>query len=111
MRIVIDTSTLISAVLWNGLPHRLMSWPRPDTSRFARRPRRYRNSKRYWRDRNSPAKFANAPPRLTRSSKACFAWWLLYPAVALAGLVKADADDDEFLACALVAQSGVFDQQ
>ena len=24
MRIVIDTSTLISAVLWNGLPHRLL---------------------------------------------------------------------------------------
>jgi len=24
MRIVIDTSTLISAVLWNGLPHRLI---------------------------------------------------------------------------------------
>lgn len=29
----------------------------------------------------------------------------LYPAVAVAGLVKADADDDKLLACALVAQA------
>ena len=32
-------------------------------------------------------------------------WVALYRAVAMAGLVKADADDDEFLACALVAQA------
>lgn len=105
MRIVIDTSTLISAVLWNGLPHRLIELAEAGQVTLCATAETLQEFQEVLARPKFASKTRERATTVDEIVQSVLRLVALYPAVALAGLVKADADDDKFLACALVAQA------
>ena len=105
MRIVIDTSTLISAVLWNGLPHRLIELAEAGHVTLCATAETLQEFQEVLARPKFASKIRERATTVDEIVQSVLRLVALYPAVAVAGLVKADADDDKFLACALVAQA------
>lgn len=103
MLIVVDTSTLISAVLWTGLPHRLVELAEAGEITLCAT----EETLREFREVLSRSKFADKiRSRVTTVDEivqSVLRLVALYSALALPGVVEADPDDDKFLACAVTA--------
>ena len=105
MRIVIDTSTLISAVLWNGLPHRLIELAEAGQVTLCATADTLQEFHEVLSRSKFAGKIRERATTVDEIMQGVLRLVALYPAFALSGMVKADPDDDKFLACALVAQA------
>ena len=105
MRIVTDTSTLISAVLWNGLPHRLLKLAEAGQVTLCATAPTLQEFHEVLSRPKFAGKIRERATTVDEIMQGLLRLVALYPALALSGLVKADADDDKFLACALAAQA------
>ena len=103
MRVVVDTSTLISAVLWTGLPHRLIELAEAGKITLCAT----EETLREFREVLSRPKFAGKIRERATTADEIMQGVLrliaLYGALSLPGAVEADPDDDKFLACAVTA--------
>jgi putative PIN family toxin of toxin-antitoxin system len=103
MRVVADTSSVISGVLWSGLSHRIIELVEAGTLTLCVTPEILQE----YREVLARPKFARKlQERLTTVEEimqALLPHVELYPDAALAETVQPDPDDDIFLACAISA--------
>jgi putative PIN family toxin of toxin-antitoxin system len=103
MLVVIDTSTLISGLLWTGLPHRLIELAEARQITLCATEEMLVEL----REVVSRPKFATkVRDRLTSVEEimqSILALVALYPVLPSSGLVQADPGDDKIVACALAA--------
>lgn len=103
MLVVVDTSVLISAVLWRGLPHRLIDLAESGNIRLCVTDETIQE----FRDVLSRSKFTSRlQARLTTVEEilqSTLRQAALYPTPSPVKVVEADPDDDMFIACALVS--------
>jgi putative PIN family toxin of toxin-antitoxin system len=105
MRIVVDTSTLISAVLWNGLPHRLIELAEAGEVTLCATADTLQECQGVLSRSKFDGKIRERATTVDEIMQYLLRLVALYPSFALSGMVAADPDDDKFLACALVAQA------
>jgi putative PIN family toxin of toxin-antitoxin system len=107
MRLVLDTNTVISALLWRGVPHRLFAAARERTAGFFTSPVLLAELEEVLgRQKLASAVAASRlTPRQLASRYRGLAT-VIQPAP-IAPTVLADPDDDYVLACALAARADV----
>lgn len=105
MRVVLDTSVWISALLWTGTPHRLIELAEGGviticaTTEILAELRGVLERERFAR------KLAECQTTVHEVLAAVLHLVTLYPTSPVQGIIPADPDDDMFVACALSAQA------
>ncbi len=101
MRVVVDTSTLISAVLWTGLPHRLIELAEAERLTLCMT----EDTLAEFREVLQRPKFArqlrNRFTTVEEIMRRVLPLIELYPVIPAPTIVEADPDDDRFVICAL----------
>ena len=105
LRVVIDTSVMISALLWRGLPHNLIELAEADLIKLCAT----REMLIELQEVLQRPKFAPRIRKLHTTVKELMNGIItlaeLYPQVPPLKVVKEDPDDDMFIACALAAEA------
>lgn len=105
MRIVADTNTVVSGLLWQGPPRRIVDWGRDQTLTLCTSPALLAELEEVLGRRKFKKRLRNAG----LSAEALFQDFariaVVTEAVSLPQPVCRDPDDDQVLACALAAQA------
>jgi putative PIN family toxin of toxin-antitoxin system len=103
MRVVLDTSVWISALLWEGLPHRLLELAETGSITLCATTETLAELGEVLRRPKFAAKLAERQTTVGETMAGVIRLVELYPAVPAQGTVPADSDDEIFIACALSA--------
>lgn len=103
MRVVVDTSTLISAVLWTGLPHRLIELAEAGQITLCATEETLQEFREVLARPKFAGKIRERATRVDEIMQSVLRLVALYPVLAMPAVVDADPDDDKFLACAAAA--------
>jgi len=105
MLVVVDTSTLISAVLWTGLPHRLIELAEARKIELCATEETLREFREVLARPKFAGKIRERSTTVEEIMQSILRLVTLYPALSSSGIVQADPDDDIFVACALAADA------
>lgn len=103
MLVVVDTSVLISGILWTGLPHRLIELAEAGditlcvTAEILQELREVLSRPKFM------TKIQDRLTTVEEIMQSVLRLAALYPAPPRVRIVQADPDDDKFIACALAA--------
>jgi putative PIN family toxin of toxin-antitoxin system len=103
MLVVIDTSTLISGVLWTGLPHRLIELAEAGQITLCATEEMLVELREVLSRSKFATKIRDRFTSVEEIMQSILALVALYPVLPSSGLVQADPGDDMIVACALAA--------
>jgi putative PIN family toxin of toxin-antitoxin system len=103
MLVVIDTSTLISGVLWTGLPHRLIELAEAGQITLCATEEMLVELREVLSRSKFATKIRDRFTSVEEIMQSILALVALYPVLPSSGLVQADPGDDKIVACALAA--------
>jgi len=103
MLVVIDTSALISGVLWTGLPHRLIELAEAGQITLCATEETLVELREVLARPKFAIKIRDRLTSVEEIMQSVLALVALYPALASSGIVEADPGDDKIVACALGA--------
>lgn len=103
MRVVVDTSTLISAVLWTGLPHRLIELAEADDVTLCMTEETLIEFREVLQRPKFARQIRNRFTSVEEIMQLILSLIELYPVVPMPPIVESDPDDDKFIVCALSA--------
>lgn len=105
MRVVLDTSVWVSALLWLGLPHRLLELAETGALTLVMSPVLVEELRGVLARPKFASALATRSANVVELIQGVLAYVELYSAPALTGVVPADPDDDAVIACGLAAQA------
>ena len=103
MRVVLDTSVWVSALLWEGVPHRLLELSESKSITLCATAETLGELREVLRRPKFAAKLAARRTTVEEVMVGVIRLVEVYPAAAVQGAVSADPDDEIFVACALSA--------
>jgi putative PIN family toxin of toxin-antitoxin system len=103
MLVVIDTSTLVSGVLWPGLPHRLVELAEAGEITLCVTEETLVELRGVLSRPKFEDKIRDRFTSVEEIMQGVLALAALYPTIPISGIVQADPGDDKFVACALAA--------
>jgi uncharacterized protein len=103
MLVVTDTSTLVSGVLWIGLPHRLVELAEKGEITLCATEETLVELRDVLSRPKFAAKMHDRFTSVEEIMQGILALAALYPVTPISGIVQADPGDDKFIACALAA--------
>lgn len=103
MRVVVDTSTLISAVLWTGLPHRLIELAEAGDITLCMTEETLIEFREVLQRPKFAKQIRNRFTSVEEIMQLVLSLIELYPSVPTPPVVESDPDDDKFIVCALSA--------
>lgn len=103
MRVVVDTSTLISAVLWSGLPHRLIELAEAGDITLCMTEETLAEFREVLQRPKFAKQIRNRFTSVEEIMQLVLSLIELYPTIPMLPVVESDPDDDKFIVCALRA--------
>jgi len=103
MRVVLDTSVWVSALLWEGVPHRLLELAETESITLCATAETLAELREVLSRPKFAAKLTERRTTAEEVMVGVIRLVELYPAASAQGSVPADPDDEMFIACALSA--------
>jgi putative PIN family toxin of toxin-antitoxin system len=103
MLVVIDTSTLVSGLLWAGLPHRIIELAEAGEITLCTTEETLAELHGVLSRPKFEGRIHDRLTSVEEIMQGTLALVALYPTIPISGIVQADPGDDKFVACALAA--------
>ena len=105
MRVVLDTNVWVSALLWLGLPHKLLKLVAVGAIRVSMTPSLVEELREVLARSKFASVLATRRTSIAELMQGVLALVELYSPPALSGIILADLDDDAVIVCALAAKA------
>jgi putative PIN family toxin of toxin-antitoxin system len=105
MRVVLNTSVLVSALLWEGVPHRLLELAEAEAITLCATAETLTELREVLSRPKFAAKLAERQTTVEETIVGVIRLVELYTVAPVRGTVSADPDDEVFIACALSADA------